>query len=77
MRYWVRNSVFLHMQFTLSPCCQEHMEKNTYGNVSACVASLRTMYSTGHNAVCGHCSNKLGVEAYLLFDQNEVGMKFT
>ena len=51
------------MQFTLSPYCQEHMRKNTYGNVCACVASLRMMYSTGHNATCGQCRNKLGVEA--------------
>jgi hypothetical protein len=40
MRYWLRNNVFLRMQFTLSPYCQEHMKKNTYGNVCACVASL-------------------------------------
>jgi hypothetical protein len=53
MRYWLRNNVFLHMQFTLSPYCQEHMNKNTYGNVCACVAILHMMYSTGHNAACG------------------------
>jgi len=63
MKYWLRNNMFLHMQFTLSPYCQEHMEKNTYGNVCACVASLHVMYSTSHYATCGQCRNKLGVEA--------------
>jgi hypothetical protein len=63
MRHWLRNSVFLHMQFTLYPFCQEHMEKNTYGNVCACVASLHMLYSTGRNAACDQCRNKLGVEA--------------
>ena len=51
MKYWLRNNVFLQMQFTLSLCCQEHMEKNTYGSVCACVASLHMVYSTGHNAM--------------------------
>jgi hypothetical protein len=62
MRYRLRNSVFLHLQFTLSPYSQENMEKNTYGNVCACVASLHMIYSTGHNATCGQCRKKLGVE---------------
>jgi len=47
MRHWLRNNLFLYMQFTLSTFCQERTGKNTYGNVCACVASLHMMYSTG------------------------------